>query len=138
MKRDTLNAFLFLLILVSVISCSGSAGKSKEPAAVKSDSLPDAMPARRLIEVLAPADNSTIACNEKIIFSVTRAAGQSNIDSVQVWVDGIRRATLTALPATLELEGDGSPGRVSLRAVAFSPSAKPQTCLLYTSLSPRH
>ncbi|MDX9902583.1 MAG: glutaminyl-peptide cyclotransferase [Bacteroidales bacterium] len=134
MKRDTLNAFLFLLILVSVISCSGSAGKSKEPAAVKSDSLPDAMPARRLIEVLAPADNSTIACNEKIIFSVTRAAGQSNIDSVQVWVDGIRRATLTALPATLELEGDGSPGRVSLRAVAFSPSAKQQTVTLFVTM----
>jgi len=134
MKRDTLNAFLFLLILISVISCSGSAGKTKEAAAVKSDSIPDAMPARRLIEVLAPADNSTFACNEKITFSVTRTAGQSRVDSVQLWVDGIRRGTMTDLPATLEIGGSGSPGRLSLRAVAFSPSAKPQTVTLFVTV----
>jgi len=134
MKRDTLNGFLFLLILVSVISCSGSAGKTKEAAVVKSDSIPDAMPARRLIEVVAPADNSSFACNEKIIFSVTRAAGQSRVDSVQLWVDGIHRSTMTNLPATLEVEGSGSPGRLSLRAVAFSHSAKPQTVTLFVTM----
>jgi glutamine cyclotransferase len=134
MKRDTLNAFLFLLILISVISCSGSAGRTKEAADVRSDSISDAMPARRLIEVLTPADNSTFACNEKIVFSVTRAAGQNSVDSVQLWVDGIHKTTMTDLPATLELDGSGSPGRLSLRAVAFSPSAKPQTVTLFVTL----
>lgn len=99
-----------------------------------SDSIPDAMPARRLIEVLAPADNSTFACNEKIVFSVARAAGQSSVDSVQLWVDGIHKSTMTNLPATLEIDGKGSPGRLSLRAVAFSPSAKPQTVTLSVTM----
>lgn len=134
MKRDTLIAFLLLLIPVSVISCSGSAGKTKEAPDAGSDSAADVRPVRRLIEVLAPADNSTYTCNEKIVFSVTHSAGQSSVDSVQLWVDGIHSTTVTTLPATVEIEGSGTPGRLSLRAVAFSPSAKPQTVTLFVTL----
>jgi glutamine cyclotransferase len=134
MKRETIYSILFLLILVSVISCSGSSdGKSGAVAGVTTSGT-DALPAKRLIEVLSPSDNASFICSDKITFSVTQAAGSVKIDSVQLWVGGSRKSTIYELPASVELEPAGKPGRLPLRVVAFSPVSKPQTVSLFVSL----
>ncbi|MFZ2287213.1 MAG: glutaminyl-peptide cyclotransferase [Bacteroidales bacterium] len=138
MRRYTIYFFIFLLVLTAVISCSGSAGAGKEkttgsagPAAET-----DSRPSKRLIEVLAPADNSTLKCTDRIVFSVAQAAGQTKVDSVQLWVGGTPAKTVFTLPATVELEPAGKTGRLSLRAVAYSAATRPQTVALFiTSLS---
>ncbi len=136
MKRSAVYISLLSLALVTIISCSGSSGKrgtnSGEGNATAADS--DSRPAKRLIEVLGPADNASFPCNEKIIFSVTNAAGQLKVDSVQVWMGGRLVETILTLPATAELEMNGDPGRLSVRAVAFSPVSKPQTVTLFINL----
>jgi len=136
MKRSTIHMFLLLLVIVAVISCSGSSGKEKvqvvDNAGVISEA--DARPSKRLIEVLAPADNSTFECSETILLSVTLAAGQAQVDSVQVWLDGSLAETLYRLPARAELGPTGNPGRITLRTVAYSASSKPQTITLFVTL----
>jgi glutamine cyclotransferase len=121
-----------------MISCSGSSGPGKEHQADSSvnSTAADARPSKRLIEILAPADNSTMSCTDRIVFSVALAAGQPKVDSVQLWVDGLLTKTLFTLPATAELDPVGKPGRVSLRAVAYSSLSRPQTVTLFvTALS---
>lgn len=134
MKRETIYSILFLLILVSVISCSGSSGNKSGAVAGNTTAEADALPAKRLIEVLSPADNASFICSDKITFSVTQAAGSVKIDSVQLWVGGSRKSTLYELPASVELDPTGKPGRLALRVVAFSPVSKPQTVSLFVSL----
>ncbi len=136
MRRHTIHIFFFLLVLVAVISCSGSAGTGKDKTTVTpgSGAEADSRPAKRLIEVLAPADNSTMKCSDRITFSVTRAAGQTKVDSVQLWIGGTLAQTLHSLPATAELEPAGRPGRLSLRAVAYSETTRPQTVALFVTL----
>jgi glutamine cyclotransferase len=134
MKKDTLYSVLFLLMLAAVISCSGSSGNKSGAVAGNTVAATDALPARRLIEVLSPADNASFICSDKITFSVVQAAGSAKIDSVQLWVGGSRKSTLFELPASVELEPAGKPGRLPLRVVAFSPVSKPQTVSLFVSL----
>jgi glutaminyl-peptide cyclotransferase len=134
MKKDTIFSILFLLIFASVISCSGSSGKKGGAVAANNTAGTDALPAKRLIEVLAPADNASFNCSEKITFSVAQAAGTPKVDSVQLWVGGIKHITLFELPASVDLVAGGRPGRLALRAVAFSPVSKPQTVSLFVSL----
>jgi len=135
MKSISLGRFVFLIMLVSVISCSGSSsGRVREQAEEAGNNDSNALPARRLIEVLAPADNATFSCAEKISVTVAPAAGNSKIDSVEIWVDGHRTDVLTELPVTRELAATGVPGRVSIRTVAYSPSSKPQTVTLFVTL----
>jgi len=136
MRRHTIHIIIFLLVLVAVISCSGSAGTGKDKAIVTpgSGAEADSRPAKRLIEVLAPADNSTMKCSDRITFSVARAAGQTKVDSVQLWIGGTLAQTLHTLPATAELEPAGRPGRLSLRAVAYSETTRPQTVALFVTL----
>ena len=138
MRRYTIHIFIFLLVLVAVISCSGSAGTGKEKTTVPGGPAAgtDTRPSKRLIEVLAPADNSTLKCTDRIVFSVAQAAGQMKVDSVQLWVGGTLAKTVFTLPATAELEPAGKTGRLSLRAVAYSAASRPQTVALFiTSLS---
>ena len=104
MERNTLSSLLFLLLLVSVISCSGSSGSRKVPASDSADVTVTALPAKRLVEVLAPADNAALSCSERIVFSVARATGSARVDSVQLWVGGKRYRTITVLPATVEID----------------------------------
>jgi len=134
MKRHTLYSILFLLILASVISCSGSSGNKGGAVAGNLPAESDPLPAKRLIEVLSPADNASFTCSEKITFSVAQASGSVKIDSVQLWVGGVRKSTLYELPASVELDPSGKPGRLVLRAVAFSAASKPQTVSLFVSL----
>nr|MBP8710468.1 hypothetical protein [Bacteroidales bacterium] len=100
MKRIVGYISLLSLVLVSVVSCSGSAGKrgtkAVEDAAVATES--DPRPAKRLIEVLSPADNASYVCTDRIVFSVGPAAGQTEVDSVQVWVGSRLARTLTTIP----------------------------------------
>jgi glutamine cyclotransferase len=119
-----------------MISCSGSPGKGNERPAVSAgdDSAGDMRPSKRLIEVLAPADNAVLSCSDRIVFSVAQAAGQPGVDSVQLWVDGTLTETLRTLPAAAELDPAGSPGRISLRAVAYSSEYKPHTITLFVTL----
>ena len=135
MKSISLGRFLFLLMLVSVISCSGSSsGRVREQAEKAGENDSNALPARRLIEVLAPADNSTFSCAGKISVSVAPAAAHSRIDSLEIWVDGKRTDVITELPVTTELPATGVPGRISIRTVAYSSSSKPQTVTLFVTL----
>ena len=135
MKSISLGRFLFLLMLVSVISCSGSSsGRVREQAEEAGNNDSNTLPARRLIEVLAPADNATFSCAEKISVSVAPAAGHSKIDSVEIWVDGNRTYVFTEVPVTRELAATGIPGRISIRTVAYSSSSKPQTVTLFVTL----
>ncbi len=136
MKKSAVYISLLSLALVAVISCSGSSGtrKPKGEAAPAETAGADTRPARRLIEVLAPADNGSFSCTGNIVFSVTHAAGQVTVDSVQVWVGTRLAETLTTLPATTELMMNGDPGRLSIRAVAFSPVSRPQTVTLFVNL----
>ena len=108
-----------------------------DKSAAGNDALPvrlTARPAKRLIEVLAPADNSSVSCADKIMFSVAPAAGQIKVDSVQVWVGSGLAETILSIPATVELKHDGNPGRMSVRAVAWSQASKPQTVTLFVNL----
>jgi glutamine cyclotransferase len=134
MKKDTVYSVLFLLILASVISCSGSSGNKSGAVTGNTVAVTDALPAKRLIEVLSPADNASYVCSDKITFSVVQATGTAQIDSVQLWVGGSRKSTLYELPASVELEPAGRPGRLPLRVVAFSPVSRPQTVSLFVSL----
>ncbi len=134
MKKDTAYTLLFLLILASVISCSGSSGNKSGSVTGNTAAVTDELPAKRLIEVLSPADNASFICSDKITFSVVQAAGQVKIDSVQLWVGGTRKSTLFELPASVDIDPAGKPGRLALRAVAFSPVSKPQTVSLFISL----
>jgi len=134
MKKDTIYSILFLLILASVISCSGSSGNKSGAVAGSIPAETEALPAKRLIEVLSPADNASFICSDKITFSVAQATGSVKIDSVQLWVGGSRKSTLYELPASLELDPAGKPGRLALRVVAFSPVSRPQTVSLFVSL----
>ena len=137
MKRIVGYISLLSLVLVSVVSCSGSAGKrgtkAVEDAAVATES--DPRPAKRLIEVLSPADNASYVCTDRIVFSVGPAAGQTEVDSVQVWVGSRLARTLTTIPAMAELDMDGNPGRISVRAVAYSQASRPQTVTLFINLA---
>jgi glutamine cyclotransferase len=135
MKRVTAYMLFVLLVVVSFVSCSGSPDR-KGAAAETDDSVADAvvLPSRRLIEVLSPADNSTYSCSEKIIFTVAEASSNAKPDSVQLWINGIRTITVNKLPATFEIPPQSVPGRLSLRAVAFSASSKPHTVTLFVSL----
>jgi len=136
MKKIVGYISLLSLVLVAVISCSGSAGKrgtkAVEDAAVATES--DPRPAKRLIEVLSPADNASYVCTDRIVFSVGPAAGQTEVDSVQVWVGSRLARTLTTIPAMAELDMDGNPGRISVRAVAYSQASRPQTVTLFINL----
>lgn len=134
MKRDTLYLILFLLILASVISCSGSSGNKGDTVSGKAAAEAEALPAKRLIEVLSPADNASFICSDKITFSVAQAAGSVKIDSVQLWVGGSRRSTFYELPASVDIDPAGKPGRLPFRVVAFSPASRPQTVSLFVSL----
>ena len=134
MKRKTIYSIFFLLILVSVISCSGSSDGKSGAVAVVTAAGTNALSAKRLIEVLSPADNASFICSDKITFSVTQATGSAKIDSVQLWVGGSRKSTLYELPASVELDPTGKPGRLPLRVVAFSPVSKPQTVSLFVSI----
>ncbi len=107
-----------------------AAGNDSLSVAVETDS----RPAKRLIEVLAPADNSSLSCTESLVFSVTHAAGQVKVDSVQVYIGARLATTITTLPATAELPMSGDPGRLSVRAVAWSAASKPQTVTLFINL----
>lgn len=133
--RPRIAFLLILFVIVAMISCSGSPGADKDKPAGSSVSstAADTRPAKRLIEVLSPADNSTLSCTDRIIFSVALAAGQPKVDSVQLWVDGMLARTLHTLPSTAELDPAGTPGRISLRAVAYSQLSRPQTITLYVS-----
>ena len=135
-RKSQIPLFLFLLVIISMISCSGSPGKGIDKTAVTAgdEAAADTRPSKRLIEVLAPADNSMLSCSDRIVFSVAQAAGQTRVDSVQLWVDGSLRKTLFTLPAEAELDPAGIPGRISLRAVAYSSSSKPQTVALFVTL----
>lgn len=137
MKRSAVYISLLSLVLVAVISCSGSTDRREaragENGQVSRDS--DTRPSKRLIEVLAPADNASFPCNEKIVFSVARAAGQVTVDSVQVWVGGRLAETILTLPSTSDLETEGDPGRISVRVVAYSSASKPQTVTLFVNLT---
>jgi glutamine cyclotransferase len=134
MERNTLYSLLFILILVSIISCSGSSGGRKGKVADSTDAKDVTLPSKRLIEVLAPANNATFSCSDKIIFSVAHAAGSARVDSVQLWVDGKRNTVINDIPATVEIDTPGRPGRLSMRAVAFSSISQPQTVSLFVSL----
>ena len=136
MKRSTVYVSLLSLALVTIISCSGSPGKrqGQAPEGMTAAADTDPRPAKRLIEVLGPADNATFPCTGKIIFSVNHAAGQLKVDSVQVWTGSKLEKTLLTLPATAELVMTGDPGRISVRAVAYSPVSKPQTVTLFINL----
>lgn len=136
MRRNAIHSLIFLLLVVAVISCSGSSGSGKEKSPVASGAIPetDTRPAKRLIEVLAPADNATLKCSGTIVFSVTHAAGQTKVDSVQLWIGSKHAKTLLTLPSTAEIDATGRPGRVSLRAVAYSSAARPQTVTLFVTL----
>ena len=136
MKRSAIHIFLLLLLITAVISCSGSSGKRELKVTDKSGTAAEAdmRPSKRLIEVLAPADNSSLKCSEAILLSVTNAAGKPKVDSVQIWVDGSLAETLHELPARAELASPGNPGRVSLRVVAHSATSKPQTVTLFVTL----
>lgn len=136
MKRSAAYNSLLSLTLVAVISCSGSSGTRNAKAGETPEAAAgsDTRPARRLIEVLAPADNASFTCNGNIVFSVAHAAGQVTVDSVQVWVGSRLEETLTTLPATTELKLTGDPGRLAVRAVAFSSASKPQTVTLFVNL----
>lgn len=107
-----------------------AAGNDSLSVAVETDS----RPAKRLIEVLAPADNSSLSCTESLVFSVAHAAGQVKVDSVQVYIGARLATTITTLPATAELPMSGDPGRLSVRAVAWSAASKPQTVTLFINL----
>jgi glutamine cyclotransferase len=139
MKRSTVHISLLGLALAAFISCSGSSGSREVKNAAGNDSLSvavetDSRPAKRLIEVLAPADNSSLSCTESLVFSVTHAAGQVKVDSVQVYIGARLATTITTLPATAELPMSGDPGRLSVRAVAWSAASKPQTVTLFINL----
>jgi glutamine cyclotransferase len=139
MKRSTVHISLLGFALAAFISCSGSSGSRGGKSTAGNDSISvaaetDSRPAKRLIEVLAPADNSSISCTERLVFSVTHAAGQVKVDSVQVWVGARLATTINSLPATAELEMSGDPGRLSVRAVAWSAVSKPQTVTLFINL----
>lgn len=130
--------FLFLLLIITLLSCSGSPGAVKDKATATAGlaAEADSRPSKRLIEVLSPADNSTIKCTDRIVFSVAQAAGQARVDSVQLWVGATLVRTLYTLPSTAELEPAGRTGRISLRAVAYSAASRPHTVALFvTSLS---
>ncbi|HUW92281.1 MAG TPA: glutaminyl-peptide cyclotransferase [Bacteroidales bacterium] len=133
MKKDTIYTFFILLLLTAIISCSGSSGKNAASLDKKEADV-SSVPARRLIEVLSPADNESFTCNDRIVFSVARAAGSDKTDSVQIWVAGRRIKTLTSLPSSVEIAPSGLPGRLSLRAVAFSSSSKPHNVTLFVTL----
>lgn len=137
MKRIAVYISLLSLVLVAVISCSGSTGRRGAKAGENGQASVDTdnRPSKRLIEVLAPADNASFPCTDKIVFSVTHAAGQVNVDSVQVWIGGRLAETILTLPATAELEMEGDPGRISIRTVAYSPASKPQTVTLFVNLT---
>lgn len=134
MKNNTLYSFPVLLVIVSVISCSGSSENKGKSTLKNTTSDTSALPSKRLIEVLSPADNESFTCTAKINFSVTQVTGSVKIDSVQLWVGGSRYTTLFHLPASVEIEPSGRTGRLSLRAVAFSPGSKAQTVNLFVSL----
>lgn len=136
MKRCAVYPLLLSFALVAIISCSGSSGSRKAPGGSDSQAATDAdpRPAKRLIEVLAPADNASFSCTGTVVFSVAHAAGQVAVDSVQLWVGSRLAATFTTLPASTELTMNGDPGRISIRAVAFSPVSKPQTVTLFVNL----
>lgn len=76
MKRSAAYNSLLSLTLVAVISCSGSSGTRNAKAGETPEAAAgsDTRPARRLIEVLAPADNASFTCNGNIVFSVAHAA----------------------------------------------------------------
>lgn len=136
MRKGTAYISLLSFVLVAVISCSGSSGPSgnKSDAGKAPANETDSRPAKRLIEVLAPADNSSVSCADKILFSVAPAAGQLKVDSVQVWVGSALAETIFDLPSTVELKHDANPGRMSVRAVAWSQASKPQTVTLFVNL----
>ena len=133
MKKSSIIALSILLPLTIVVSCSGSSEK-KPSAKPEEEAVEKSMPAKRLIEVLSPADNATFKCSDRITFSVAKAAGADNPDSVQIWIGGERVSTVTSLPASVEIPATGTPGRKSLRAVAWSSSSKPQTVALFITM----
>ena len=76
MKRLAVYISVLSLVLAAVISCSGSAGKRAIKAGEDTSTVTDTdqRPAKRLIEVLSPADNASFPCTDRIIFSVAPAA----------------------------------------------------------------
>jgi hypothetical protein len=134
MKMNALFPLIYALLPLSVIACSGTAGGGKGTVADSTGVKDDSLHARRLIEVLAPADNAIIGCNDRIIFSIAQAASPVKIDSVQLWAGGNLFKTVKEVPATAEISAPGRPGRFALRAVAFSKAYKPQNVSLFVSL----
>lgn len=133
MNRKILCYSIFLAVLSIVISCSGRSEKKKPGVAAENE---EAGVAKKLIEVLSPADNASFALNAKISFSVVPAAGNPEIDSVQFWFDGSKISTVNAVPASVEIDSKTvkTTGRKALRAVAFRKGIRPQTVTLFIAM----
>ncbi len=133
MRQRIFNCSLFVIALSSIISCSGTAEKGK---AKESDKSSVTEPAKKLIEVLSPADNASFSLKDKITFSIAPAAGNPGIDSVQLWFTGEKLSTVVSLPASIEIAANTviTPGRKALRAVAYKSGFRPQTITLFISM----
>ncbi len=133
MNRKIFIFTVFLAILSIVISCSSRPDKKAGTGADQAD---DGLVVKKLIEVLSPADNASYSLNSKISFAVAPAAGNPEIDSIEFWFSGRRIATEKKVPASVEIDPSElkSPGRKSLRAVAYREGIRPQTVTLFISL----
>jgi len=133
MKRNFINGLFLVLSLALVISCSGKSEKRVEKT---SEEVSDSRPSRKLVEVLSPADNSKFSLKDRFTLTIAPAAGNPQIDSIQMWYAGKRLKTTFSVPYSVQIDGltARTPGERAIKVIAYSKEFKPQSITLTVSV----
>ncbi|HPT11411.1 MAG TPA: hypothetical protein PLP69_02195 [Bacteroidales bacterium] len=102
MKRSFIHGLFFVLSLILIISCSG---KSEKKVEKNSTEVGDSRPSRKLVEILSPADNAKFSLKDRFTLTIAPAAGNPQVDSIQMWYAGKRLKTTFSVPYSVEVDG---------------------------------
>jgi glutaminyl-peptide cyclotransferase len=133
MKRNFIYGLLLVLSLALVISCSG---RSEKKEVKNNEAVSDSRPSRKLVEILSPADNSKFSLHDKFTLTIAPAAGNPEIDSVQMWYAGKKLKTTFSVPYSVQVDGltTRTPGERAIKVTAYSKTFKPQSITLTVSV----
>ncbi len=133
MKRSFIHGLFFVLSLILIISCSG---KSEKKVEKNSTEVGDSRPSRKLVEILSPADNAKFSLKDRFTLTIAPAAGNPQVDSIQMWYAGKRLKTTFSVPYSVEVDGltARTPGERAIKVIAYSNGFKPQAITLTVSV----
>lgn len=132
-RLGILAAWVLMPSFMVLVSCNGgeAAGKTKE---ITSKPVVEASPAPKLIDIIEPAVNTTVASGNQVSIKLS-ITGSDIPDSVRLYFDGVHFETLTEEPWTGNTETrQVRMGNVPFKAVAYLGQGRPQTVTRFVNI----